>query len=114
MKNVSVHQFIRDSLVIGEHDFQFALYYQGIEYQITRVYEKTNLTKNIDASMKSQLGFGIGRAEKKELLLLLSDIELAIDWKFLAIRCPTNPVPIGNFGVSDILEHTFIHAQGES
>ena len=55
---MSVHQFIRDSLVIGEHDFQFALYYQGIEYQITRVYEKTNLTKNIDASMKSQLGFG--------------------------------------------------------
>ena len=56
---MSVHQFIRDSLVIGEHDFQFALYYQGIEYQITRVYtKKRTLQKNIDASMKSQLGFG--------------------------------------------------------
>ena len=101
---MSVHQFIRDSLVIGEHDFQFALYYQGIEYQITRVYEKTNLTKKY--RRVHEVPIGIWYNVKEELLL--SDIELAIDWKFLAIRCPTNPVPIGNFGVSDILEHPFI------
>ena len=52
--------------------------------------QKTKLTKNIDAFVKSQLG---SRVQKKELL---SDIELAIDWKFWQYDA-TNPVPIGNF-----------------
>ena len=67
MKNVSVHQFIRDSLVIGEHDFQFALYYQGIEYQITRVYEKTNLTKKYRRVHEVPIGIWYRESREKRV-----------------------------------------------